>query len=138
TKGDYVLIGFDMKKDIRTLELAYNDPAGVTGEFNFNLLDRINRELGANFKRRTFIYRAHYNPGNCAIESWLISKIPHTVKITYLRKQFSFEKWEGLQTEFSFKYTKDEIHKLATAAGFSVEEWFFDPKKYFVDVLLKA
>jgi L-histidine N-alpha-methyltransferase len=72
--GDYLLIGFDLKKDIQLLERAYNDSRDVTAQFNLNLLRRINRELGGDFNADQFQYHSFYNTLSGAIESYLISR----------------------------------------------------------------
>ena len=69
--GDGLLLGTDLKKDRATLELAYNDPAGVTAAFNRNMLARINRELDADFDVRNFAHVAHYDEARGSVDSFL-------------------------------------------------------------------
>ncbi len=72
--GDGLLIGYDLKKDPSILELAYDDPTGVTAAFNKNLLARMNRELGANFDLSPFRFRARWNERHGAVgRSWSAS-----------------------------------------------------------------
>jgi dimethylhistidine N-methyltransferase len=136
--GDYLLIGFDLKKDVSVIWQAYNDSKGVTREFNFNLLDRINRELGADFDRSRFQHYAPYNPASGCMESWLVSRVAQTVRIGACDRRFHFDAWEAIAVERSNKYTLDDIESLAAAAGFSVEEHFLDHRRYFADSLWRV
>jgi uncharacterized SAM-dependent methyltransferase len=137
-EGDHALIGFDLKKDLRLLQLAYDDPAGVTREFNLNLLDRINRELGGRFDRRRFRHHAVYNATDGCMESWLMSVEAQEVWIGELGRTFAFDAWEGIHVERSCKYNLTQIAALADAAGFRVERHFFDRRRYFADSLWQA
>jgi len=134
-KGDLVLIGFDLKKDPQTILDAYNDPAGITSAFNLNLLERINRELGANFKIEQFKHWETYHPISGATESFIISKQQQNVYIEALNRSFDFEAWEAIHTELSQKYSLRDIQELASTIGFTSIGQFFDKKRYFVDAL---
>ncbi|MFN3427538.1 MAG: L-histidine N(alpha)-methyltransferase [Candidatus Thermochlorobacter sp.] len=136
--GDWLLIGFDLKKDISTLIRAYSDSAGVTREFNFNLLRRLNRELGATFDLNTFQHYATYNPTLGAMESYLISTIAQTVWIEAAQQSIAFDAFEPIHTEYSFKYSERDIEYFATATGFARIENFYDRKRQFVDSLWRA
>jgi dimethylhistidine N-methyltransferase len=136
--GDYLLIGFDLKKDLEVLYRAYNDSQGVTREFNFNLLDRINRELGGNFDRRRFIHYGPYNFTEGRMESWLVSTESQDVEIADLDRVFSFEPWEGIHVEYSYKYDLSQIKGLAKSSGFTVARNLFDSRRYFTDSLWRA
>lgn len=136
--GDCVLVGFDMKKDIRVLHRAYNDSAGLTGLFNLNLLDRINRELGGEFDRRRFAHYGPYDVRNARMESWLVSLEEQEVPIRALGREFSFQSGEGIHVEHSQKYDVPHIEALASAAGFGVRHHFFDARRWFVDSLWQA
>lgn len=132
---DVVFIGFDLKKNISVLQHAYNDEKGVTREFNLNLLDRINRELDANFERHKFIHHGFYNPSEGRMESWIISTKPQHVTIGKLQKAFEFEAWEGIHVENSYKYSIKDIRKLAEAIGFAIDKDLIDTKGYFADAI---
>jgi L-histidine N-alpha-methyltransferase len=136
--GDYLLIGFDLIKDVRLLERAYNDSAGITREFNLNLLERMNRELGANFDRSKFGHRGCYNHGLNAMESWLISLDEQTVEIGNTGAMFNFRKGEKIHTEYSHKYSVADIQSMAAYTGFSVAGLFFDSRRYFADSLWRV
>lgn len=133
--GDYVLIGFDLKKDIRLLSEAYNDSQGVTAEFNRNLLRRVNRELGGDFDLDRFTFFSTYNANSGAVESFLISREKQDVHIGALRQSFRFEAWEPIQTEFSHKYLESEIAAMAKETGFVPVEHALDSRGYFMDSL---
>jgi dimethylhistidine N-methyltransferase len=133
--GDLLFIGFDLKKDIPTLQAAYDDAAGVTREFNFNLLDRINRELDGDFVRDRFTHYAPYNPRVGCMESWLISRTRQTVQLRGVDRRFDFDPWEGLLLERSHKYSLDDIESLAASSGFLVGDHFLDERRYFADSL---
>ncbi|NTV47368.1 MAG: L-histidine N(alpha)-methyltransferase, partial [Chlorobiales bacterium] len=130
---DYVMIGFDLKKDIDLLVSAYNDSAGITRDFNLNLLDRINKELGGNFNLRQFRHYEPYNVWTGAMESYLVSEKRQTVFIKELSMYFNFETLEPIHVESSHKYSESDIRHLAGQTGFMIEHMLYDSKKYFVD-----
>lgn len=133
--NDRLFIGFDMQKDPRVIVAAYDDPQGVTAEFNLNLLRRINRELGADFDLDKFSHYAQYRPAECAARSFLISREKQTVRIDALKRSFEFEQWEAIFMEISQKYTQTMIEELAAASGFEIETEFFDGENFYTDSL---
>ena len=133
--GDKLLIGLDLKKDPHKIALAYNDPQGITRDFNLNLLERLNRELGANFDLSKFIHYPTYDPENGTAKSFLVSKEDQIVYIEKLEKSFFFEAWELIHTEISQKYDVEMIDLMAMQSGFKVERNFYDSRRYFVDSL---
>ena len=134
-KGDLFLIGIDLKKNPRTIRRAYDDPHGITKQFNLNLLRRINRELGGNFNLERFDFYAHYNPANGHVRSYLVSLCDQEVFIETLQKTFFFQKNELIYTELSKKYDLAEIDALAYKTGFRRTSHFLDRKGYFADSL---
>ncbi|MCI0414553.1 L-histidine N(alpha)-methyltransferase [bacterium] len=136
--NDYALIGFDLKKDIELLLRAYNDSKGVTREFNLNLLRRINRELGGGFDLSRFRHYASYNVFSGAMESYLVSLEKQTVMIQEIGQSFSFDPWEPIHTEYSYKYLESDIAKLAEDTTFSPMTQFYDSRKFFTDVLWRV
>ena len=136
--GDLVLIGFDLKKDLDVLYDAYNDKKGITKEFNFNVLDRINETLGGNFKREKFQHQGLYNIQTGAMESYLISQEKQSVHIEELGKDFTFNPWEPIHMEYSYKYLPSDIEFLSSSTGFEIVENFTDEKGYFIDSLWKV
>jgi len=131
--GDYLLIGFDLKKDIEILNKAYNDSENITAQFHLNLLRRINHELGGNFNPDQFKYYGSYNVLSGAIESYLVSLNDQTVHVDVLNQSFSFKEWEPVHTEYSFKYSESDVTKLAEKTGFEIIQNYTDSKKYFLD-----
>lgn len=136
--GDRLLIGFDLKKDPALLLGAYNDEQGVTREFNFNLLDRINRELDGEFDRTLFRHYAPYNVTCGRMESWLVSLVDQRVAVRALRRTFKFACGEGIHVECSYKYTIEQIEGMARASGFEVYRNYTDRHGWFVDSLWEA
>lgn len=137
-KGDMLLIGFDLMKDPRIIHEAYDDPRGLTANFNFNMLTRLNRELGANFQVENFSHYPYYDPETGAVKSYLISLKDQSVHVDALEKSFHFKSWEPIQTEVSQKYNMELIEKLMALTGLTIKESFCDDDKYFCDVLVSA
>lgn len=135
-KGDMLLIGFDLKKDPRLIQEAYDDPKGFTASFNLNLLTRLNREAGAEFDIAQFSHYPCYDPETGANRSFLISMKEQDVYIAALEKSIRFDRWETIQTEISQKYDVDMIKKLMALTGFNIVEFYYDDDMYFTDVLL--
>ena len=120
-----LLIGFDLKKDPLLLHAAYNDAAGVTAAFNLNLLERLNRELGANFDPSRFRHYAFYNPVAGRIEMHLLSLAGQEVDVAGQR--FHFALGETLHTEHSYKFRRDEFSEIGKNAGWQLaDEWEYD------------
>ncbi len=128
TGGD-LLIGIDLKKDVAILEAAYNDSAGVTAAFNLNLLARANAELGADFDLASFRHQAIYNAEEGRIEMYLFST--RAQRVTVGEHVFQFADGEAVHTENSHKYTVEEVHDLAKAAGFQPSASWVDPDQLF-------
>ncbi|MEL6731014.1 MAG: L-histidine N(alpha)-methyltransferase [Bacteroidota bacterium] len=131
--GDRLLIGFDLKKDPHTILQAYDDPEGITREFNLNLLRRINRELGGNFQVDKFIHAPSYDPMTGETKSFLVSTIDQQVYIEAIDRTFSFHAWEAIWTELSQKYDFPTIERYAEAAGFKVLSHLTDSKGWYCD-----
>ncbi len=135
-KRDRLLLGVDLRKDSRTLELAYDDPAGVTARFNLNLLARIDRELGASFENAQFRHVATYDPIVGRVQMFLESVVDQAVWIEALERSFSFTAGERIHTEDSYKYSPAEIESLARAGGMFVERTWCDSRTLFSSNLL--
>lgn len=133
--GDYVLMGFDLRKDINVLMRAYNDSSGITRDFNLNLLKRINRDLDAHFVLDKFCHYATYNVYSGAMESYLMSLENQTVYIDALKQAYGFEAMEAVHVEYSHKYLLSQIEELARLNGFQKINHFLDSRHYFVDSL---
>lgn len=133
--GDLLLTGFDLKKDASILRRAYDDRGGVTRRFNMNLLHRLNREVGSDFREDRFSHQATYNPATGAMESWLISREDQSVHIPELDFEMRLDAFEAIHVETSWKFSPREIRDLARVCGFSRVASFFDHRGWFVDEL---
>jgi dimethylhistidine N-methyltransferase len=127
--GGALLIGIDLRKDRDVLEAAYNDSAGVTAQFNLNLLARVNRELGADFDLQHWQHRAIYNSDTGRIEMNLISEIDQAVHVA--DRTFEFRSGEKIITEFSYKYAPEGFAALARDAGFEFQKIWTDDARLF-------
>ena len=131
--GDYMIIGFDLRKELSTMLAAYNDPEGITAKFNLNLLQRMNRELGANFDLAKFRHYEPYDVYTGAITSYIISKDHQDIYFDKFKQTIHFKKWEAIRVEQSFKYSNEDIKSLAKSTGFKIIKDFYDSKHYFTD-----
>ena len=132
--GGHLLIGVDLKKDVRILNAAYNDAAGVTEAFNRNLLHRIENELDTDLKADRFDHYAFYNPLPGRIEMHMISRSDQVVHVE--GKPFEFRRGEGIHTENSYKYTIASFAALAANAGFHQQAvWLDDDALFSVQLL---
>lgn len=127
--GGAMLIGVDLKKDLAILHAAYNDAQGITAAFNLNVLQRMNRELGADFDLNAFAHRAFYDTEAGRIEMHLAAKREQQVRIR--QETFSFRSGETIHTENSYKYSIAEFQALARASGFLPERYWLDPSRLF-------
>lgn len=137
--GDSLLLGTDFEKDVSLQLLAYDDPVGVTAAFNLNLLARINRELGADFRLRDFRHLALWNSKERRIEMHLQSLRRQRVTILGAGLQLRMEEGETIWTESSHKYHAQEPAEMAARAGFQQvaqwmdEEWPFAQNLWIVE-----
>lgn len=136
TKGDIVLIGFDLKKNPQTILDAYNDPKGITAAFNLNLLTRMNRELGADFIKNNFEHYQNYDPISGACRSYLVSLKEQEVTIG--DTSVHFDEDETIYMEVSQKFSVEDIHTMAYASGFSIAGTVNDNKNWFTDSIWVA
>jgi dimethylhistidine N-methyltransferase len=124
-----LLIGVDLQKDQNVIEAAYNDSAGVTAQFDLNLLARINREIGADFDLSHWRHRATYNSEAGRIEMYLISATDQTVRIQ--DREFHFRADERILTEHSYKHTPEGFIAMASQAGFDFVKLWTDDARLF-------
>ncbi|PYL21279.1 MAG: L-histidine N(alpha)-methyltransferase, partial [Verrucomicrobia bacterium] len=124
-----LLIGVDLKKNRQVLEAAYNDSASLTAQFNLNLLQRINRELGADFDLDQWRHRAIYSSNAGRIEMHLISESDQFVRLN--AHKFHFRRGEKIITEYSYKYSPDEFATFAAKAGFNFVRMWTDDARFF-------
>jgi dimethylhistidine N-methyltransferase len=132
--GGGLLIGADLQKDIAVLERAYDDAAGVTAAFDLNVLQHVNRLLGADFDPESFRHRALYDPDAGRIEMHLVSTTPQRVRLRPpggAEVEIDFAAGEPIVTEYSYKYTPDGFAALAGSAGFVVRQRWSDDAGWF-------
>jgi dimethylhistidine N-methyltransferase len=134
--GGRLIIGADLKKDVRRLLAAYDDAAGVTAAFNLNLLHRANRELGADFAVDCFAHAASYDVRHGRIDMHLVSRTEQSV--TVLGHRFHFSTGERIHTEHSHKYDVDGFHALAQRAGWRPQVVWTDAERLFSVHVLSA
>ena len=127
--GGAALIGVDLKKPTVWLDLAYNDPEGYTAQFNLNVLARINRELGADFRVEAFSHLAFYDAARGRVEMHLESRRDQEVRIG--SRRFALRGAETIHTENSYKYAPEEFIALARTAGFAVHRLWTDERDWF-------
>jgi dimethylhistidine N-methyltransferase len=131
-----LLIGVDLRKDRRILEPAYNDAQGITAAFNLNILERINRDLGADFDLTAFQHHAVYNENFGRIEMRLISRRKQLVHVG--EAAIEFAEHEPVTTEYSYKYSLEGFGDTARRAGFDVDCVWTDPDNLFSVQLLRV
>ena len=124
-----MLIGVDLQKDPAIIERAYNDSAGVTAEFNLNMLRHLNRDYGSNFDLDTFSHDARYNVEKGRIEIRLVNSEDQVVNIG--DTDIEILQGEAILTEYSHKYTLEGFAGMAAEAGFIVEKVWTDPDELF-------
>lgn len=124
-----LLIGIDLQKEPAIVEAAYNDKAGVTAEFNLNILNRINVELDGNFELTKFQHRSVYNEKLCRIETSIVSSCDQDVTVD--GQVFEFAKEEEIHTEYSYKYTIEGFAEFANPFGFRLHKHWTDEDGYF-------
>jgi L-histidine Nalpha-methyltransferase len=124
--GDTFLLGTDLVKDVDRLVTAYDDAAGVTAEFNRNVLHVLNRELGADFDPGAFVHIARWNTDAEWIEMWLQTPQAQTVKIPELDLIVEFEAGEEMRTEISAKFRRPALTEELADAGLELTHWWTD------------
>ena len=136
-RGDFLLLGLDLKKSKEIIAPAYNDSKGVTSKFNLNLLNRMNKELGANFNLDQFEHAPRYDEEQGVAYSYLRSKVNQSVRIESLNLDCQFEENELIHTEISRKYNDAILNKILGSSALRIHEKYMDKKEYFTNYLLK-
>lgn len=119
---DRFLLGADLRKDPEVIRRAYNDSRGVTAAFNLNILERLNRELGANFPIDAFEHLASYSTEHHRIEMHLVANRAVKVMIPEIG-EISFSRGESIRTELSYKYDLPAIEDILDRSGLKLESW---------------
>jgi L-histidine Nalpha-methyltransferase len=128
---DFLLMGTDLVKDPEVLEAAYDDAAGVTAEFNRNVLRVLNRELEADFDPDDFDHVALFDSEHEWIEMRLRARREHTTLVRALDLPVRFRAGEELRTEISAKFTPERLEGDLAAAGLELVRWLTDPDELF-------
>jgi L-histidine N-alpha-methyltransferase len=129
--GEWLLLGTDLVKDAETLVAAYDDAAGVTAEFNKNVLRVINRQLGADFDVDAFEHVALWDPDNEWIEMHLRATRAMRVLIPEIHLDISFAEGEEISTEISAKFRRAGVEAELATAGFAPAAWWTDGEARF-------
>ena len=134
--GGQLLIGVDRKKDAARLEAAYNDSAGVTAQFNLNVMTHLNATIGTDFDVDAYEHVARYNEALGCIQMFLCATRDQVVHLG--EESFAISAGEEIHTENSFKYHPEEFLKVAASAGWRLEAQWSDADALFSVYLLKA
>jgi L-histidine N-alpha-methyltransferase len=132
-----LLLGVDLVKEVKVLEAAYDDSAGVTREFNRNILRVVNRAVDGDFQPEAFRHHAFYNEPASRIEMHLVAETPQTVKLGRLGMTVRLQAGEGIWTENSYKFTRAGVTSMLADAGLDLEQWHVDPANYFALALAR-
>jgi dimethylhistidine N-methyltransferase len=127
--GSAMLVGVDLKIDARVLHAAYNDAQGICAKFNLNLLERMNRELGADFKPKGFAHHAVYDAAKGRVETHIKARRAQTATID--SHVFDFTEGENIHTAVAAKYEVEEFQALAREAGFNADKVWVDAERQF-------
>jgi len=136
--GDTLLVGTDLVKPEPELQMAYDDPLGVTAAFNRNLLMRINRELGADFNINEFHHRAVWNAAESRVEMHLVAGSRQHVRIPAASLDVDFDAGDTIWTESSYKYRPDDVIAVLGRAGFRPMDQWIDEIDGFALTLVVA
>jgi uncharacterized SAM-dependent methyltransferase len=130
-EGDALLLGTDLVKSPRALQLAYDDPLQVTAAFNRNLLRRINDELGGTFDLDSFAHRAVWNARESRIEMHLVSTRQQLVRVAAVDLEIEFQQDEWIWTESSYKYEPDQVRSEGRQVGFEdCDQWIDEDARF--------
>jgi L-histidine N-alpha-methyltransferase len=127
--GDHLLLGTDLVKETARLEAAYDDSAGVTAEFNKNVLRVLNREFGADFDLDSFRHVARYDVEAARMDIGLRSLADQVVRLPALGLTIRFAAGETMRTEISAKFTRPALEAVYREAGLTLTGWFSDPDR---------
>ena len=133
--GDKLLLGVDLKKPKSIVLPAYNDSKGITAQFNLNLLNRINKELGGDFELDAFRHAPEYSEETGMARSYIQSTKCLSVKIQKPNMSFNFDEGEKIFMEVSRKYDDETIKAITQNTSLTVAKKFYDSRRYFCDVV---
>jgi L-histidine N-alpha-methyltransferase len=133
--GEQFLVGIDLVKDVARLQAAYDDPGGVTEAFARNALTAVNRELGATFEQRRFVYEPRWDPEHEWMDVGFRALVSHTVSIPGLELELELAEGERLRVEVSSKFRRNRFQRELEQAGLTVRGWWTDSADDFAVVL---
>jgi L-histidine N-alpha-methyltransferase len=136
--GDWFLLGADLVKSKRRLDAAYNDAAGVTIQFNKNVLRVLNRDLRATFDEDLFDHVAAFDPERELVDIRLRARVAHEVKVRALKLTVRFAAGEEMRTEISTKFTRAGLEKSLRASNFKRSAFWTDRARDFSLSLWRA
>ncbi|SHN72471.1 dimethylhistidine N-methyltransferase [Flavobacterium fryxellicola] len=136
-KKDKLFLGVDLIKPASIVLPAYNDSQGITAAFNLNLLDRINRELEANFDLQFFKHQPEYKESDGIAKSYLVSTKAQQVYIAKINKSFDFFEGEKILMEISRKYNDSILNSILSKTDFTIKGKITDSKAYFANYILE-
>jgi L-histidine Nalpha-methyltransferase len=135
--SDRFLLGADLRKNSEIINRAYNDSRGVTAAFNLNILQRLNRELGANFPVSDYEHKAFYSSAQHRVEMHLVARKAHKVVIPEIG-EIQLREGETIRTELSYKYDRPTLEDILNAAGLVMEKWMPANDSSFALALARA
>ena len=136
--GEWLLLGTDLVKDPETLVRAYDDAAGVTAQFNLNVLHVLNRELGADFDVDAFTHVARWDAEHEWIEMRLRATRAMRVVVPEVDLRLRLEEGEEIRTEISAKFRREGVEAELKEAGFDLDAWWTDEQGRFALSLARA
>ena len=131
TPGDGLLLGLDLVKPAPILELAYDDPGGVTAAFNRNILHAVNRRFDADFRAETYRHLALYDAEVDRVEMHLVPRVRQTATVRALGLSVEIAPAETLWTESSYKFRRESAAAMLTEAGLALRGWYTDRRGMF-------
>src|SRR5229473_437012 len=129
--GDLLLLGANLVTDPAVIHEAYNDRAGVTAEFNRNILRSVNTLAGSAFDPQKFEHYAPYLVDRQRIEMWLVAREPLEIDLGRIGGRLTLAPWQGIRTEISRRFTREQVLHLLEESGFSPDRWFESPDGRF-------
>jgi len=130
-EGDALLLGANLVTDPAAIHLAYNDPQGVTAAFNRNLMSNVNSFARSRFDPDAFDHYAPYLVDRQRIEMWLVAREAMEIDLGRLEMTLRLKRGEGIRTEISRRFRRDDVLRLIDAAGFTPERWMESPDARF-------
>jgi L-histidine Nalpha-methyltransferase len=129
--GDRFLLGIDLVKDRAVIEAAYDDAAGVTADFNRNVLDVLNRVLDGDFRPAAFRHHAFFDAATSRVEMHLVARTRQTARLAALGLTVDVAAGESIWTESSYKFTRAAVTAMLEDAGLGLAAWYTDADERF-------